>query len=96
LHDDPEAVFIGWSACWTAPAFQDWNIGAELAAIRCPALAAQGTPDQYGSLAQLAEIRRRVPQAQWLVLDGCRYVAHAERPGDVRAAVVAFLSRRAQ
>jgi pimeloyl-ACP methyl ester carboxylesterase len=93
LHNDPEGVFTGWSGCWTAPAFQDWNISAELEAIRCPTLAVQGTLDQYGSLAQLAEIRRRVPQAELLVLDGCRHVAHEERPEEVCAAVIDFLSR---
>jgi pimeloyl-ACP methyl ester carboxylesterase len=93
LHDDPEGVFMGWSGCWAAPRFQDWNISDELAAIRCPTLAVQGTLDQFGSLEQLAELRRQVPQAELLVLDGCRHVAHEERPEEVRAAVVRFLSR---
>jgi pimeloyl-ACP methyl ester carboxylesterase len=92
LHDDPEGVFLGWSACWTAPAFQDWNVGDELAAIRCPTLAVQGTLDQFGSLVQLAELRRKVPRAELLVLDACRHVAHEERPEEVRAAVVRLLS----
>jgi pimeloyl-ACP methyl ester carboxylesterase len=93
LHDDPEGVFLGWSGCWVAPAFQHWNISDELAAIRCPTLAVQGTLDQFGSLAQLAEIKRRVPRAELLVLDGCRHAAHEERPEEVCAAVVGILSR---
>jgi pimeloyl-ACP methyl ester carboxylesterase len=93
LHDDPEGVFMGWSGCWVSPKFQDWNISEELAAIRCPTLAVQGTLDQFGSLEQLAEIRRRVPHAELLVLDGCRHVAHEERPDEVRKAVAGFLSR---
>jgi pimeloyl-ACP methyl ester carboxylesterase len=93
LHDDPEGVFTGWSRYWVAPAFQDWNISAGLEAIRCPALAVQGTLDQFGSLEQLAEIRRRVPQAELLVLDGCRHAAHEERPREVCEAVVGLLSR---
>jgi pimeloyl-ACP methyl ester carboxylesterase len=93
LHDDPEGVFMGWRGCWMAPAFQGWNISDTLATIRCPTLAVQGTLDQYGTLDQLAEIRRQVPHAELLVLDGCRHVPHEEQPDALRGAVVDFLSR---
>ncbi len=93
LHDDPDQVFMGWSGCWLAPAFQGWSISDTLAAIRCPTLAIQGTLDQYGTLEQLAELQRRVPRAELLTLEGCRHVPHEEQAETVRDAVVAFLSR---
>jgi pimeloyl-ACP methyl ester carboxylesterase len=93
LHDDPDGVFMGWSGCWVAPAFQGWSIGGALASIRCPTLAIQGALDQYGSLEQLFALWRRVPHAELLTLDGCRHVPHEEQPGTVRDAVVGFLSR---
>jgi pimeloyl-ACP methyl ester carboxylesterase len=93
LHDDPEGVFMGWSGFWVAPRFQDWNVGGELATIRCPALAIQGKLDQYGTLEQLFELQRRVPHAELLMLEGCHHVPHEEQSGTVREAVVEFLSR---
>jgi pimeloyl-ACP methyl ester carboxylesterase len=93
LHDDPEGVFMGWSGCWLEPAFQRWSISDTLAAIRCPTLAIQGALDQYGTLEQLFELRRRVPHAGLLTLDGCHHIPHEEQPGTVRDAVVEFLSR---
>jgi pimeloyl-ACP methyl ester carboxylesterase len=92
-HDDPEGVFMGWSGSWTAPQFADWNIAAALETIGCPTLAVQGRQDQFGTLEQLEELQRRVPHAELLVLDGCRHIPHEERPDEVRAAVVDFLSR---
>jgi pimeloyl-ACP methyl ester carboxylesterase len=93
LHDDPEAVFKGWSGCWLAPGFRDWDISADLDSITCPVLAVQGAQDQFGTLEQLERIKRHVPQAELLVLDDCRHVPHEEQPQAVLDAVVAFLSR---
>ncbi|MDB5916721.1 MAG: alpha/beta hydrolase [Massilia sp.] len=93
-HMDADAVFQGWSGCWLSPQFERWNISASLAAIRCPVLAVQGALDQYGTLEQLAELRRKVPHAELLVLDACRHTPHEEQPETVRDAVVDFLSRR--
>jgi pimeloyl-ACP methyl ester carboxylesterase len=92
-HDDPAGVFMGWSGCWLAPEFRGWTISGTLSAIRCPALAVQGALDQYGTVEQLAELRRKVPHAELLVLDECRHVPHEEQPGAVREAVLGFLSR---
>jgi pimeloyl-ACP methyl ester carboxylesterase len=96
FHADPDAVFAGWSECWTAPEFLGWNITSELGKIACPTLAVQGVQDQYGTLGQLAEIERRVPQAELLILDDCRHVPHQEQPGALSAAVLRFLGRDAR
>lgn len=93
LHEAPQQVFMGWSGCWLEPAFRHWDISATLASIRCPTLAIQGTLDQYGTLAQLAELQRRLPHAQLLTLDGCRHVPHQEQAVTVQAAVIDFLAR---
>lgn len=91
LHDDPVGVFTGWSGCWLSPAFHSWNVAAAIESIACPLLAVQGRHDQYGTLAQLCEIQRRVPQTTLLILDDCRHVPHEEQPGAVLAAVADFL-----
>ena len=93
LHDDPDGVFMGWSGCWLDPAFAHWRISATLASITCPALAIQGTLDQYGTLEQLADLQRHVPQAELLALEGCRHVPHEDHPEVVLEAVVRWLDR---
>jgi pimeloyl-ACP methyl ester carboxylesterase len=93
LHDDPDGVFIGWSGCWLDPAFAEWRISATLESIACPTLSIQGTLDQYGTLDQLADLQRHVPQATLLVLEGCHHVPHEEQPDAVREAVVRWLDR---
>jgi pimeloyl-ACP methyl ester carboxylesterase len=93
LHADPTGVFNGWSQCWLSPAFSGWNVAAAIESIESPLLAIQGRQDQFGTLAQLEEIQRRVPQAELLVLDDCRHVPHEEHPAAVLAAVTGFLAR---
>jgi pimeloyl-ACP methyl ester carboxylesterase len=91
LHDDPDGVFMGWSGCWLDPAFAHWHISATLGSIACPALAIQGTLDQYGTLEQLDDLQRNVPHAELLALEGCHHVPHEEQPDAVREAVVQWL-----
>ena len=93
LHDDPAGVFNGWSMCWLSPSFSCWNVAGAIENIESPLLAIQGRQDQFGTLEQLEEIRRRVPRAELLVLEDCRHVPHEEHSDAVRAAVVAFLAR---
>lgn len=93
IHDDPEGVFKGWSGCWLAPGFRDWDISAGLDRITCPVLAVQGAQDQFGTLEQLERIKRHVRQAELLVLDDCRHVPHEEQPQAVLDAAVSFLAR---
>jgi pimeloyl-ACP methyl ester carboxylesterase len=63
-HDDPDSAFWGWNDIWLAPAFRDWNIEAEIAGIGAPLLAIQGLDDEYGTLAQIHAVARRVPQTR--------------------------------
>lgn len=86
-HDDPDSAFYGWNEVWLDAAFRDWNIEAELGAIRCPVLAIQGLDDEYGTLEQIRGIARRVPQAQLLELPDCGHSPHRDQPDAVIAAV---------
>lgn len=90
-HDDPDSAFFGWNDIWLAPAFRDWSIEAELAAIRCPLLAIQGLADEYGTLEQVHGIARRVPQAELLELPHCGHSPHKDQPQAVIEAVTRFV-----
>jgi len=79
-HDDAASTFIGWNDIWLAPAFRDWNIESEIASIACPVLAVQGEDDEYGTMAQIRAIARRLPKTRLLVIPECGHSPHRDRP----------------
>jgi len=93
-HDEPDSAFFGWNGIWLDTRFRDWTIEAELAAIRCPLLAVQGTDDAYGTLEQIRGIARRVPHARLLELDACGHSPHRDRPEALIAATREFIGAR--
>ena len=93
-HDDPDSAFWGWNRIWLDPAFRSWSIEAEIAAITTPLLAMQGLDDEYGTLAQIRGIARRVPQTQLLELPACGHSPHRDQPEAVIAAVRDFTAAK--
>ena len=91
-HDDPDSAFWGWNNVWLQPAFRRWSIEGEIAAIRCPLLAVQGTGDPYGTLQQIRGIALRVPQTQLLELDDCGHSPHRDQPERMISASTEFLT----
>ncbi len=92
-HDDVDSAFFGWNDVWLSPAFRDWNIEAELAAIRCPLLAVQGEDDEYGTLRQVTGIRDRLPATEVVALPACGHSPHRDHPEALSAAVEDFIAR---
>lgn len=91
-HRDAGAVFQAWNSIWLDPAFRAWSIEALLPGVRAPALLIQGADDEYGTMAQLDRIEAGLGGAQRLELAGAGHAPHRDRPGDVLAAVCAFLA----
>ena len=79
-HGDPDSAFRGWNDIWLAPAFRDWNIEREIETIDCPVLAVQGEGDEYGTLAQIHAIERRLPKTRLLVIADCGHSPHRDQP----------------
>ena len=92
-HDDVDVAFWQWNDVWLSPAFRDFDIRAEIAAIGAPLLAIQGLDDQYGTMAQIDDVARAVPQAELLKLPDCGHSPHRDRPQAVNAAIADFLHR---
>jgi pimeloyl-ACP methyl ester carboxylesterase len=90
-HDDVDSAFWGWNDVWLDPAFRDWNIEADLGAIRCPVLAVQGEDDEYGTLEQIRAIARRLPKTRLLALANCGHSPHRDQPEALIDAAGAFL-----
>jgi len=93
-HADVDSAFWGWNDIWLDPAFADWNIEREVAAIRAPLLAVQGEGDEYGSMAQIDRIAARMPagQCRLLKLPNCGHSPHRDQPEATVAALAAFLA----
>ncbi|HSV78710.1 MAG TPA: alpha/beta hydrolase [Ramlibacter sp.] len=93
-HDDPDSAFWGWNRIWLDPSFRDWTIAAEIGGIGCPLLAVQGLDDEYGTLAQIHGIARRLPHTQLLELAACGHSPHRDQPQQLIAAVTHFIRTR--
>jgi pimeloyl-ACP methyl ester carboxylesterase len=92
-HDNPDSAFWGWNDIWLKLAFKHWSIEVEIGTIRCPLLAVQGLDDEYGTLAQIRGIARRVPQTELLELADCGHSPHRDQPALLIAHVKTFIQR---
>ena len=90
-HDDPDSAFWGWNQAWLNPAFRDWTIQEQIAAIRAPVLAVQGLDDVYGTLAQIESIARQLPQTRLLTMADCGHSPHRDQPQALIAAACDFM-----
>jgi pimeloyl-ACP methyl ester carboxylesterase len=91
-HDHVEETFWGWNDIWLDPEFRHWNIEDCLDSIRCSALVIQGEDDEYGTLAQVEAIKRRLPDIQTLVLPNCGHSPHRDQPATTLAAISKFVA----
>ena len=86
-------MFGAWRRVWLSPEFRDWNIEACVPRIRCPILALQGTADPYGTVAQLAALRRLPAAACDIELIDCGHAPHRERPDETATRIAGFVAR---
>src|SRR5436190_1999169 len=79
-----------------APRFERWDIRDDfLPGVRCPVLAIQGYDDEYGTMAQLDEIARRVPgPCELLKLERCGHAPFRDQPEATLAALTRFFNQR--
>ena len=78
-HDDPDSAFWGWNRIWLHPPFRQWTIEDDITTITCPLLAVQGLDDEYGTLAQVRGIQRRLPHTRLLELPACGHSPHRDQ-----------------
>ncbi len=90
-HKDVDCAFRGWNEVWLSKAFETWNVSDVIDYIRVPVLGIQGRDDQYGTLAQLAEIENRcyAPFEQ-CVLEQCGHSPHIEQPEKTLDVITGF------
>ncbi len=94
-HRDARKTFYGWADVWLDPGFVSWDIREDyLPKIECPVLAIQGEDDEYGTMAQLDEIARRVPRSELLKLPRCGHTPFRDQPERTLKAVCSFVEGR--
>lgn len=93
-HDDPVSTFRGWSDIWLHPDFRRWNIEAVLAGIVVPVLLIQGEDDQYGTVAQVDAIARKVSgPVETVMLPDCTHSPHRVQKDATIEAISGFIIR---
>jgi len=92
-HRDVRKTFYGWADVWLDPEFRGWDIReAYLPKVSCPVLAIQGHDDEYGTMAQLDEIARRVAgRCELLKLEQCGHSPFRDQPEQTLRAIRAFV-----
>jgi pimeloyl-ACP methyl ester carboxylesterase len=92
-HQDARKTFYGWADVWLDPNFERWDIRDDyLPNVACPVLAIQGHGDEYGTMAQLDEIARRVKgPCELLKLDNCGHSPFRDQPERVLEKIVSFV-----
>jgi pimeloyl-ACP methyl ester carboxylesterase len=94
-HRDPAKTFHLWADAWLDPGFLEWNIEEYLPGVACPVLAVQGRDDEYGSLEQLARIRRGVRgPCELLELERCGHAPFRDQPQATLHALTRFIHDR--
>jgi pimeloyl-ACP methyl ester carboxylesterase len=91
FHADVDCAFWQWSDVWLSEGFRSFDIRDALTTLSAPVLAIQGVDDPYGSMAQIDDIARHVPQTQLLKLADCGHSPHRDQPLAVNQAIEAFL-----
>ena len=95
-HRDVRKTFYGWADVWRDPEFGGWDIrGDYLPKIRCPVLAIQGCEDEYGTMAQLDEIRARVAgPCEILKLEHCGHSPFKDQAEKTFSAITTFINEK--
>src|ERR1700730_4955978 len=91
-HDHADEMFRGWNDIWLDPQFRNWNIEEFLTPITCPTFVIQGENDEYGTLAQVEAIQRRLRGTQTLILPRCRHSPHRDQPNLTLDAISKFIA----
>ena len=71
---------------------RDWEVLSRLGGVDEPVLLTSGRHDE-ATPRQVAEIRARLPQAEWVLFEQSGHLAHAEEPDRYLAVLADFLAR---
>lgn len=91
--DNVDCAFWGWNRAWLDADFWHWNIEAFLPEVHVPALVMQGEQDEYGTVAQVDAICRKLGgPVQRQLLANCGHAMHRDQPDVLLRHISAFVS----
>ena len=91
-HRDVDVAFRGWNDAWLDPRFRKFDITEQVARIRVPVLALQGTDDPYGSDEQLRVLKQAARcSVETQLIAGARHSPHLEARDTTLAAIAPFV-----
>ena len=93
FHADVDCAFWQWRDVWLSESFRSFDIRSELRGISAPLLAIQGEKDPYGTMAQIDDIAKVVPQTQLLKLSDCGHSPHRDQSEAVIRALQTFMQQ---
>jgi pimeloyl-ACP methyl ester carboxylesterase len=73
-----ETLLRAWGQGWLSARHRQWNILAQLQGVRAPLFVLQGDEDEFGTEAQVASIKQRVPHAETWLVGKCGHTPHSE------------------
>lgn len=92
--DKTEALFDAWANTWMRDGFRNWNIEGSLPRITCPALAVQGSEDQYGSDEQVRRIVNGIgTRAEAFRMKNCGHIPHLQAEPAVLKRMSRFIEK---
>jgi pimeloyl-ACP methyl ester carboxylesterase len=91
-HDHVDEMFRGWNDIWLDPQFRVWNIEEYLQTVTCQVLVIQGEDDEYGTVAHVEAIQRKVPGTQGLILPRCGHSPHRDQRDLTLEAISKFVA----
>jgi proline-specific peptidase len=71
---------------------RDWEVLSRLHVVDEPVLLTSGRHDE-ATPAQVAQIRERIPQAEWVLFEQSGHLSHAEEPDRYMAVMADFMAR---
>jgi len=95
-HRDVRKTFYGWADVWRDPEFGGWDIRDDfLPKVSCPVLGIQGREDEYGTMAQLDELERKVAgPCELLKLERCGHSPFKDQPEKTLLAIKTFVDEK--
>jgi pimeloyl-ACP methyl ester carboxylesterase len=91
-HRDVDVAFRGWNDAWLDPRFRAFDITDQVACIRVPVLALQGSEDSYGSDEQLRVLERAARcEVATRLIGGARHSPHLEARQATMDVIVPFV-----
>ena len=95
-HRDVRKTFYGWADVWRDPQFGGWDIREDyLPKISRPVLGIQGYGDEYGTMAQLDDLKRKVAgPCELLKLENCGHSPFKDQPETTLAAIKNFVNEK--